>query len=185
MSEKEMPQSFWVEVVHTTIHIINSFMYTQLLYVQLLSRGCTYNNLYHKQKHHNKALYNLTLNQQFTSRIPDVLYVKVFGCIAYIHVLDELRTTLDPKAEKSIFVGYSLEQEGYYCYNPITHDICVSKYVVFKNLKSWYRKHLQQRPESNMILFSSSKCNISMIRRMDNRIMFYQTICLLICTQET
>ena len=58
--------------------------------------------------------------------------MKVFECIAYVHVLDELRTKLDPKAEKCIFVGYSLEQKGYRYYNNLdTREIFVSKDVVF------------------------------------------------------
>ena len=64
--------------------------------------------------------------------------MKVFGCIAYVHIPNELRTKLGPKAEKCIFIGYSLEQKGYRCYNPITRKMRVSKDVVFDELRSWY-----------------------------------------------
>ena len=50
-------------------------------------------------------------------------HLKVFGCIVYVHVPDELRTKLDPKAEKCVFIGYSLEQKGYKCYNPVTCQV--------------------------------------------------------------
>ncbi len=33
-------------------------------------------------------------------------HLKVFGCIAYVHVPGELRTKLDPKAKKCVFIGY-------------------------------------------------------------------------------
>ena len=62
----------------------------------------------------------------------------MLGCIAYVHVPDELRTKLDPKAKKCVFVGYSLEQKGYQFYNPVTCQVRVSKDVVFDALKSWY-----------------------------------------------
>ena len=62
----------------------------------------------------------------------------MFGCIAYVHVPDELRTKLDPKAEKCIFIGYSLEQKGYRCYNPVTRKLRVSRDVVFDEMSSWY-----------------------------------------------
>ena len=70
----------------------------------------------------------------------DVSHFKIFGCIAYVHIPDELRTKLDPKAEKCIIVGYSLDQKGYRCYNPITREIRVSRDVVFDELSSWYGK---------------------------------------------
>lgn len=59
----------------------------------------------------------------------------MFGCIAYVHVPDELRTKLDQKAKKC---GYSLEQKGYKCYNPVTRVVRVSRDVVFDELASWY-----------------------------------------------
>ena len=45
---------------------------------------------------------------------------------------------MDPKAKKRVFIGYSLEQKGYRCYNPITWQIKVSRDVVFDELNSWY-----------------------------------------------
>jgi hypothetical protein len=62
----------------------------------------------------------------------------MFGCIAYVHVPDELRTKLDLKAEKCVFIGYSLEQKGYRCYNPVTHEMRVSRDVVFDEMNNWY-----------------------------------------------
>ena len=37
-----------------------------------------------------------------------------------------------------MFIGYSLEQKGYRCYNSNTHQIRVSRDVVFDELNSWY-----------------------------------------------
>ena len=62
----------------------------------------------------------------------------MFGCIAYVHVPNELRTKLDPKVEKCNLIGYSLEQKGYKCYNPVTRQVRVSRDVVFDELNSWY-----------------------------------------------
>ena len=62
-------------------------------------------------------------------------YFKVFGCIAYVHIPDELSTKLVPKAKKCIF---HWEQKGYRCYNHVTREIKVSRDVVFDELSSWY-----------------------------------------------
>jgi len=69
---------------------------------------------------------------------PDVSHLRVFGYIAYVHVPDENRSKLDPKAEKCIFIGYSLEQKGYRCFNPSIQKLQVSRDVVFDEMVSWY-----------------------------------------------
>ena len=85
------------------------------------------------------AVHGMTPEEWFTGKKPDVSHLKVFGCIAYVHVPDELRKKLDPKAEKCIFIGYSLEQKGYRCYNPVTSELRVSRDVIFDDMSScWY-----------------------------------------------
>ena len=53
----------------------------------------------------------LCLKKSIVGKKPDLYHLKVFGCIAYVHIPNELRSKLDPKAEKRIFVGYSVEQK--------------------------------------------------------------------------
>ena len=84
------------------------------------------------------AVHDVTPEEKFTGVKPDLSHLKVFGCIAYVHVPDELRTKLDPKAEKCVFIGYSLEQKGYRCYNPLTHKLRVSRDVVFDEMNSMF-----------------------------------------------
>ena len=107
-----MPHYFWVEAMNTCVYIM--------------------------KRTPNVAMHRVTLEEKYSGKKPDLSHLKVFGCIAYVHIPDELRTKLDPKAEKCIFVGYSLEQKGYRCYNPSTCELRVSRDVVFDEMASWY-----------------------------------------------
>ncbi len=60
----------------------------------------------------------------------------MFGYIAYVHVPNEKRSKLDPKVKKCIFIGYSLEQKGYICFNPSIRKLQVSIDVVFDEMAS-------------------------------------------------
>jgi hypothetical protein len=84
------------------------------------------------------AVHGMTPEEKFTGKKPDVSHLRVFGCIAYVHVPDEKRSKLDPKAEKCIFIGYSSEQKGYRCFSPFTRKLQVSRDVVFDEMASWY-----------------------------------------------
>ncbi len=94
LNEKNLPNYFWAEAIATVVYIMN--------------RTPT------------ATVHGMTPEEKFIGKIPDVSHLRVFGCIAYVHVPDEKRSKLDPKAEKCIFIGYSLEQKGYRCFNPST-----------------------------------------------------------------
>ena len=86
-----MPHSYWVEAVSTIVYIMNK---TPIA-----------------------AIHDVTPKEKYACKKPDLSHLKVFGCIVYVHVSDELHTKLDPKVEKCIFIGYALEKNGYMCYN--------------------------------------------------------------------
>ncbi len=58
-----------------------------------------------------KAFHGMTLEEKFTGKKQDVSHLRVFVSIAYVHVLEEKRSKLDPKVDKYIFIIYSLEQK--------------------------------------------------------------------------
>jgi hypothetical protein len=57
------------------------------------------------------AVHGMTPEEKFTCKKLNVPHFRVFGCIAYVCVLDEKRSKLEPKAEKCIFIGYSSKQK--------------------------------------------------------------------------
>ena len=107
-----MPHCYWVEAISVVVYIVNR---TPTIVV-----------------------HDVTLEEKFSRRKLDLTHLKVFVCIAHVHVPNELRTKLDPKVEKCVFIGYSLEQKGYKYYNPVTHQVRVSRDVVFDEMESWY-----------------------------------------------
>ncbi|MCO5592153.1 hypothetical protein L7F22_046149 [Adiantum nelumboides] len=74
MSEKNMLPCYWAKAASTVVYTMN--------------------------KTPTIVVHDMTFEEKFTGKKPDVLHFKVVGCIAYVHVPDELRTKLDPKAEK-------------------------------------------------------------------------------------
>ena len=112
MFEKGMPHVYWSEFVFIVVYIMNMTPTT--------------------------SIHDVTPKEKFIGIKPDFPHLKVFGCIAYVHILDEICTNLDAKAEKCVFIGYSFEQKGYKCYNPSTRKFHVSTDVVFDELSSWY-----------------------------------------------
>lgn len=47
-------------------------------------------------------------------------HLKVFGSIAYYHILANSQQKLDERAQKGIFVGYCIDSKAYKIYNPLT-----------------------------------------------------------------
>ena len=112
LNEKNMPRCFWADAVFTAVYLINRSPTT--------------------------SVHIITPEEAWSGRKPDLSHLRIFGCVCYVHILSELRSKLDANSGKYLFVGYSLEQKGYRCYNPITKELRVSRDVVFDELVSWY-----------------------------------------------
>jgi hypothetical protein len=82
------------------------------------------------------TFHDMTLEEKFTGKKPDVSHLRVFGCIAYMHVPNEKRSKLNPKIDKCIFIGYFSEQKRYRYFNPSTSKLQVSRDVVFDEMVS-------------------------------------------------
>ena len=69
--------------------------------------------------------------EKWYGKKPDVSNLKVFGCVAYVHVPDPLRQKLDKKAEKLRFVGYNTHPKGYRLLNEGTGKVVIKRDVAF------------------------------------------------------
>jgi hypothetical protein len=85
LNEKILPNYFWVEAVAIVVYIMN--------------------------RTHTMTVHGMTLEEKFIGKKLDVSHLKVFGCIAYVHVLNKKKSKLDLKVEKCIFIGYSLNKK--------------------------------------------------------------------------
>ncbi|MCO5564449.1 hypothetical protein L7F22_018110 [Adiantum nelumboides] len=105
LKAKSLPHKLWMEAVACAAHVLNR---------------CP-----------TRALKTITPYESWYDRKPSVSYLRVFGCLAYAHIPQQLRGKLDDKAVKCIFVGYSSGSKGYRLYNPATNKIFESRDVIF------------------------------------------------------
>jgi hypothetical protein len=111
MNGKNLPNKYWGEAVACSVHILN--------------RAPT------------KSLKDKSPYEAWTSKKPDISYFRVFGCVAYAHVPDDLQKKLDNKSEKCIFVGNNEQSKAYRLFNPITEKFIISRDVKFQEDRAW------------------------------------------------
>ena len=69
--------------------------------------------------------------ERWYERKPNLSHLKVFGCMAFVHVPDVQCHKSDKKAEKLRFVGYSTETKGYRMFDDRSKKIVIRRDVVF------------------------------------------------------
>jgi transposase InsO family protein len=97
MNEKNIGQTYWVEAIHTTIHILNKS---------------------HLRPHSDKTPYEL-----WYGRPASIKHFKVFGSKCYIKNNNENLGKYDDRADEGIFLGYATNSKGYRCYNKRLHKL--------------------------------------------------------------
>ena len=63
--------------------------------------------------------------------VPDVSYLRIFGCKAWMHVPADKRRKLDVKATEVTFIRYESGSKGYRLWDKRTHSIHLSQDVTF------------------------------------------------------
>ena len=90
MKVEDLPNEYWVEGVACAVYILN----------------CS----------PTKSVKYKVPQEAWSNKKHNVSHLRVFGCIAYAHVLNENMKKLDNKDEICIFVGYSEKSKAYELY---------------------------------------------------------------------
>ncbi len=74
-------------------------------------------------------------------------HLRVFGCVAYVHIESGARSKLDPKSRKCIFIGYGGDEFGYRFWDMQKNKVVRSRNVIF-NEEVMYKNRQAAEPES-------------------------------------
>lgn len=113
---KNVPRQFWAECMKTTTYIINRLPQPKLGFVSPF--------------------------EKLRKIKPTVKHFRVFGCVCYVFVPDQLRSKFDKKALRCIFLGYDSERKGWRCCDPTTNRCYTSRNVVFDEASSWWSQEI-------------------------------------------
>ena len=62
---------------------------------------------------------------------PNYSKLKIFGCLCYPWLRPYTSHKLEPRSTPCVFLGYSLTQSAYFCLDPSTSRVFVSRHVTF------------------------------------------------------
>jgi hypothetical protein len=103
----------------------------------------TMTTIYVQNKSPHRILKDMTPEEAFSGKKPNVENLKIFGCPVYSHIPKDKRNKLEPSRKKGIFVGYSDSSKAYRIYIPEQHKIEVSRDVTF-NERMAFRKSIEE-----------------------------------------
>ncbi|WVZ16676.1 hypothetical protein V8G54_009658 [Vigna mungo] len=103
--QSSLPKQFWAEAVNTTTYLIN--------------RGPSV-PLEHKIP-----------EEVWSGKEIKLSHLKIFDCVAYVHISDQGRNKLDPKSKKCTFIDYGEDEFGYRLWDNENQKMIHSRDVIF------------------------------------------------------
>lgn len=76
----------------------------------------------------------LSMDTPFTrlfGTTPNYSKLRIFGCLCYPWLRPYTNNKLDPRSTPCVFLGYSLSQSAYFCFDPLASRLYVSRHVTF------------------------------------------------------
>jgi hypothetical protein len=111
LAAKHLSNEYWDEAIVTAVYIMNKCL--------------------------TKSVKNKVSQEAWTCMKNNVVHLKVFGCVAYAHVPNELRKNLHNKRNKFIFVGYYEDTKAYKLYDRIERKVIIIHGVKFLETEAW------------------------------------------------
>ncbi|KAF8690661.1 hypothetical protein HU200_041034 [Digitaria exilis] len=108
---RNMPATFWGEVVATAVYLLNHAL--------------------------TKAVDAMTLFEAWYGYKPDVRHLRTFGCVAYIRTTKPHLKKFDDRGTAAVFIGYELGSKAWRFYDPATRRAVVSRDIVFNEPTAW------------------------------------------------
>ncbi|KAI5313872.1 hypothetical protein L3X38_043048 [Prunus dulcis] len=105
LAHASMPPAYWAEAMHTIVYLINR------LPSKVLGLQSPCQILLHKE--------------------PNFTFLKIFGCACFPHLRPYNTNKLHLRSVKCVFLGYSLDHQGYRCLNLTTNRVFLSRHVIF------------------------------------------------------
>ena len=101
LSEAHLPPQFWGEALSSLVHVLN--------------RTPT------------SSIPHTTPYETWFKRKPDISNLRIWRCLAYVHVQKDKRGQLGSHMQKCIFIGYPPDYKGWKFYNPVTKTTVISE----------------------------------------------------------
>ena len=120
LNESGLPRTFWAECLAALVHVWNRLP--------------------------TSAIPNSTPFEQWYKRKPGIGHIRVWGCVAYVHVQKDKRAHFGSHYEKCIFIGYADGYKGWKFYNPTTRKVVISERADFDERYMYYNKSLSMPP---------------------------------------
>lgn len=110
-----LPKQFWAEAVNTAAYLIN--------------RGPSV------------PLEHRIPEEVWSRKEVELSHLKVFGCVAYVHISDQGRNKLDPKSKKCTLIGYGEDEFGYRIWDDENKKVIRSRDVIFNESMMYKDRH--------------------------------------------
>ena len=108
-------KQFWAEVVNIAAYLIN--------------RGPSI------------PLEHRILEEVWSVKDVKLSHLRVFGCVAYVHISDQGRNKLDPKSKKCTFIIYGEDEFGYRIWDDENKKVIRNRDVIFNEKVMYKDRH--------------------------------------------